>query len=58
MRNVLEKFGFRLEGSLVKHEKLGIVREVSEFLCFSSSTELEDHVKQLLRNQCRLKRPK
>lgn len=53
---ILEKFGFKIEGEQVKHFKLGIVREMEEFTQFSSPEELQEYVKQLLRNQCLWKR--
>ncbi|MED4586061.1 hypothetical protein P9578_25220 [Brevibacillus choshinensis] len=53
---VLEMFGFHVEGELVKHFKLGIVREKEEFARISSPEELREYVKQLLRNQCLWKR--
>ncbi|KQL44058.1 hypothetical protein AN963_21750 [Brevibacillus choshinensis] len=53
---ILEKFGFRIEGEQVKHFKMGIVREKEEFARISSREELQEYVKQLLRNQCLWKR--
>lgn len=53
---ILEKFGFRLAGEQVKHFKLGIVREKEEFARISSLEELQEYIKQLLRNQCLWKR--
>jgi len=53
---VLEKFGFREEGGQLKHFKLGIVREKEEFAGFASVQELQEYVKQILRNQCLWKR--
>ncbi|MFI8715133.1 hypothetical protein [Brevibacillus brevis] len=32
-KTILEKFGFRIEGEQVKHLKLGIVRNIKEFVC-------------------------
>jgi hypothetical protein len=55
-QQILVKFGFRLEGGTVKHQKLGIVREREAFESFDSAEELEAFVKSLLRNQCRLGR--
>ncbi|MGG1659287.1 hypothetical protein [Brevibacillus sp. NRS-1366] len=52
---VLEKFGFKMEKGRVKHDKLGIVREIEEFLGFTNLVELEEYVKQILRNQCQMK---
>ncbi len=56
VRKTLEKYGFQLEGSLARHEKLGIVREISDFIGIHERTELEEYVKSLLRNQCKVKR--
>lgn len=53
---VLEKFGFRVDEEHVKHFKLGIVREKEEFARISSLEELQEYVKQILRNQCLWKR--
>jgi hypothetical protein len=51
-RQILEKFGFRLDGSTVKHRKLGIVKEREAFESFASMEDLEAFVKSLLRSQC------
>lgn len=55
---ILAKFGFIIEEGRVKHSKLGIVREIEEFTSFSKEEELQEYVKQILRNQCQLKRKK
>lgn len=55
-RAVLEKFGFRIEAQEVKHSKLGIVRGIEEFAGMKSAEELQQYVKDLLRNQCLWKR--
>ncbi len=55
---VLMKFGFQVEGEQVKHFKLGIVREKEEFAGITSPEQLQEYVKQLLRNQCLWKRQK
>ncbi|WP_289139078.1 hypothetical protein [uncultured Brevibacillus sp.] len=57
-KTVLAKFGFIIEERRVKHSKLGIVREIEEFTSFSNEEELQEYVKQILRNQCQLKRKK
>ncbi|GED70544.1 hypothetical protein BRE01_42460 [Brevibacillus reuszeri] len=57
-RAILEKFGFSLEDGKVKHSKLGIVREIEDFMSFSTARELQEFVKEILRNQCQLKRKK
>ena len=57
-QSVLEKFGFSIKDGKVKHSKLGIVREIEEFTSFSKEEELQEYVKQILRNQCQLKRKK
>ncbi|MDF2681086.1 MAG: hypothetical protein K0R47_2276 [Brevibacillus sp.] len=54
--SILNKFGFHLDGEQVKHFKLGIVREKEEFARISSQEELQEYLKQLLRNQCLWKR--
>ncbi|WP_254457074.1 hypothetical protein [Brevibacillus sp. HB2.2] len=53
---ILEKFGFRIEGEQVKHLKLGIVRNIKEFVCHPTPEELQDYIKSILRNQCQWKR--
>lgn len=57
-QSVLEKFGFVMEQESVKHNKLGIVREREEFVRFTDLDELREYVKQILRNQCQVKRTK
>lgn len=47
--NLIEKFGFRVQGSSVFHRKLGVEREIERFARFSSLSELEDYIKSLLR---------
>lgn len=55
-RAILEKFGFRVVDGLVKHSKLGIVKELEEFRSFSTPEELQESIKQMLRDQCLWKR--
>lgn len=57
-QSVLEKFGFVIEQESVKHNKLGIVREREEFVRLTNLEELREYVKQILRNQCQVKRTK
>ncbi|WP_164985231.1 hypothetical protein [Ammoniphilus sp. CFH 90114] len=46
---VIEKFGFRINGEKVVHKKMGLEKEISGFAGFSSIEELESFVKGLLR---------
>ncbi|MFS0558944.1 hypothetical protein [Brevibacillus sp. 179-C9.3 HS] len=55
-QQIMEKFGFRIDGEQVKHLKLGIVRNINEFDHHATSEELQDYIKSLLRNQCQWKR--
>ncbi|RKD25123.1 hypothetical protein BEP19_04710 [Ammoniphilus oxalaticus] len=48
--HLIEKFGFRLEGSVFVHAKMGIERDAESFKGFSSLAQLEDYVKTVLRS--------
>lgn len=46
----MEKFGFRIDGEKAVHKKMGIEKDLSTFYGFSSLSELEQFVKQVLRD--------
>lgn len=46
---LVEKFGFRIEGSRAIHKKMGIEKDIALFKDFTTLTELEQYVKGLLR---------
>lgn len=55
-KNLLEKFGFRINGSVVAHKKLEIEKDISQFAGFATLEELEQQIKTMLRSQCRIGR--
>ncbi|WP_167577701.1 hypothetical protein [Ammoniphilus sp. YIM 78166] len=47
---LIEKFGFRIDGEKALHRKMGIERDLSTFYGFTSLSELEQFIKQVLRD--------
>jgi hypothetical protein len=55
-KNLLARFGFLINGSVVTHKKLEMKKDISWFQGYDTLEELERQIKTMLRSQCKLGR--